>query len=182
MPSPQYQRNQAPKRALKAPWTLRFLLPPRTPIGRLLGHKTPERKSSFPLTDARSVSEGLLSMLVFGLGGLLLILLGISLGIVYGVLYFCTPFILYAIMKNTKQIADLLAQMKSFQQTSPGSASTKNLAPPALPTRTLGSFLVEKPASASSNKLHKEAAGEPPKFTTQKWGSTYNETDEKRDP
>jgi hypothetical protein len=43
-----------------------------------------------------------------------LILLGIFLAIVYGVLYFCIPFILYAIMKNTNRTADLLAQMKSL--------------------------------------------------------------------
>lgn len=85
-------------------------------------------------------------------------------------------------MKNTKQTADLLAKLISLEHPSPDPASTKSLAPPALPTRTLGPILVKKPASASSEKLHREPAGEPPKFTAQKWGSTYSETDEKRAP
>lgn len=104
---------------------------------------------------------------------------------VYGILIFFIPFILYAIMKNTKRSADLLAQIllvqiKTFKESNSDPASTKSLETPALPTRTLGSLLVEKPASASSK--HAEGSGEFYNFATQKWESTYNETGEKRKP
>src|ERR1700692_899024 len=105
-------------------------------------------------------------------GGLFLLLFWF----VYGILIFFIPFILYAIMKNTKRTADLLDQIKSLLPTPP-----KDLEAPALPRQTFGSFLFEKPASAPSNTLH-EAAREPRKFTTLKLGSTYNETDEGIDP
>jgi hypothetical protein len=103
---------------------------------------------------------------------------------VYGILIFFIPFILYAIMKNTKRSGDLLAQIllvqiKTFKESNSDPASTKNLETPALPRETLGSFLFNKPASESLKPLHKEPARKPPKSTTLKLGSTYNETDQK---
>ena len=61
MPSPQYQRNQASVRALKHHGLFDFCFRRGLPSKRVLRHKTLEKKSSFPLTDARSVPEGLLS-------------------------------------------------------------------------------------------------------------------------
>ena len=60
MPSPQYQRNQASVRALKHHGLFDFCFRRGLPSKRVLRHKTLEKKSSFPLTDARSVTEGLL--------------------------------------------------------------------------------------------------------------------------
>jgi hypothetical protein len=60
MPSPQYQRNQASVRALKHHGLFDFCFRRGLPSKRVLRHKTLEKKSSFPLTDARSVNEGLL--------------------------------------------------------------------------------------------------------------------------
>jgi hypothetical protein len=87
---------------------------------------------------------------------------------VYGILIFFIPFILYAIMSNTKRSADLLAQIllvqvKNFKEPSsdPGSIDSPPPAPvPLEPTRTR----------------------EPLKFTTLKLGSTYNNTDEGLNP
>jgi hypothetical protein len=106
--------------------------------------------------------------------------------VVYGILLVLIPFILCAIMSNTKRSADLLAQILLLQinaskQADSDPSSIDN--PPPTPTRTIGSFLVfEKPASAPSNTLHKKPAGPPPKSTTLKLGSTYNETDERINP
>ena len=117
-------------------------------------------------------------MEAFGAAAGFLILLWMLFCAVYVILIFFILFILYAIMKNTKRTADLLDQMKSFQQTFPGSTSTKSLTPPAVPTQTLGSLLVEKPATTPSNKVHDQPTGKPLKFTGLKLGSTCDETDE----
>jgi hypothetical protein len=102
--------------------------------------------------------------------------------VVYGIILFCIPFILCAIMGNTKRSADLLAQIllvqtKTFKE--PNSDPSSIDSSPALPTRTLSSIRVEKPASALPGKGHKEPAEESYNFTTQKWESTHNETDRK---
>jgi hypothetical protein len=92
--------------------------------------------------------------------------------VVYGIILVCIPFILYAIMSNTNRSADLLAQIllvqiKTFKESNSNPSSIDSS--PALPTRTLG-------------KGHKEPAEESYNFTTQKWESTNNETDKKRNP
>jgi hypothetical protein len=102
--------------------------------------------------------------------------------VVYGIILLWIPFILCAIMRNTRESADLLAQIllvqtKIFKESSSDPSSIDS--PPPAPARTIGSFLVfEKPASAPSNTLPKKPAGKPPKSTTLKLGSTDNETDE----
>jgi hypothetical protein len=121
-------------------------------------------------------------MEAFGVGAGFLMLLWMLFCGVYAILIFFIPFILHAIMKNTKRTADLLDQMKSFQQTFPGSTSIKGLTPPALPTQTLGSPLVEKPATKPSNKVHDQPTGKSLKFTGLKLGSTCNETDDENPP
>jgi hypothetical protein len=60
-------------------------------------------------------------------------LLWMFLCVVYAILLFCIPFILYGIMRNTKRSADLLAEIRSFQEASTGPRLTGTL-PPALPT------------------------------------------------
>jgi len=62
-----------------------------------------------------------------------LFILWVFLCVVYAILLFCIPFILYGIMKNTERSADLLAEIRRFQETSAGSTSTETVLP-ALPT------------------------------------------------
>jgi hypothetical protein len=61
---------------------------------------------------------------------------------VYAILLFCIPFILYGIMKNTKQTADLLAEMRSLPRSSDPSFP-RSPAPPAAPKRALYHLLQE---------------------------------------
>jgi hypothetical protein len=107
-----------------------------------------------------------------------LFLLWTMVWVVYGILIFFIPFILYAIMKNTRRTVDLLEQIKSLQQVSSVPGSPQNLATPALPRETLGSFLFNKPAGLPSDTPHNEPARIPPKSTSLKL-SSYVETDEK---
>jgi hypothetical protein len=62
-------------------------------------------------------------MEAFGAGAAFLLLLWTLVCGVYAILIFFIPFILYGIMKNTKRTADLLTQMRSFQNSSPEAIS-----------------------------------------------------------
>jgi hypothetical protein len=97
----------------------------------------------------------------------------------YAILLFC---MLHGIMTNTKRTNELLAKLISFEDPSPDPASTKSFVRPPLPRRTLDSVPVEELGSISFTQLHKEPAREPRKFTTLKFGSAHNETDEEIEP
>jgi hypothetical protein len=117
-------------------------------------------------------------MEAFGIGAGFLMLLWMLFCCVYAILIFFIPFILYAIMKNTKRTADLLDQMRTFQQAFHDPASIKRVTPSAAPTPNLGSLTVEKPATKPANEVHDQPAVKPLKFTRLKLGSNCNETDE----
>jgi ABC-type transport system involved in multi-copper enzyme maturation permease subunit len=69
----------------------------------------------------------------FALSGGFALMLWMLFCVVYAILLFCIPFILYGIMKNTKRTADLLAEIRAFQER-PIGQSLANTSPPPLPT------------------------------------------------
>jgi hypothetical protein len=74
-----------------------------------------------------SVGEGI------ALGGAFVMMLWMLFCVVYAIIFFCIPFILYGIMRNTKRSADLLAEIRTFQENRIDRSLTNTL-PPALPT------------------------------------------------
>jgi hypothetical protein len=80
-------------------------------------------------------------------GGAIVMMLWILFCVVYAIIFFCIPFILYGIMRNTKRSADLLAEIKTFQEGRISLGLTNTL-PPALPTPI---STVQKAARSSVN-------------------------------
>ena len=74
-----------------------------------------------------SAAEGIV------LSGAFAVMLWMLFCVVYAILLYCIPFILYGIMKNTKRTADLLAEIRIFQER-PTGQSLVNALPPVLPT------------------------------------------------
>jgi hypothetical protein len=88
-----------------------------------------------------SAAEGI------ALSGAFVLMLWVLFCVVYSIILFCIPFILYGIMRNTKRSADLLAEIRTLQERRTDRSLT-NASPPALPTPI---STVQKVARSSVN-------------------------------